>query len=439
MEATIFTPDFTDQPYWLSSMRVPTAQSSTSAFPSEADVLIIGAGLTGLTAGHDLAKAGRSVLILDAGLPGAGASSRNAGMLGRNTKHSFLGLSKAAGQDKAIRYFRDLNRVFLASMERIEAEGLACDFQQHGRLVVAHTPAQFTSLRREYEARAHHLDERITVLDRDVSHEIGSRHFVGGVVVHDNGAVHAGRYTQAFIARAKAAGVQTIGNCTVTSIRRQGQGFAVATANGVVRARDVLLCTNGYTANLVPWISRRLVQIESYIVATEPLPADVIASIFPENRTYIDTTRRPMSMRLSPDGTRVLFGARTGEPRSQNIKDTAALMYGDLTTVFPQLKGWRLANAWGGRCGVTWDHFPHVGRHEGMHYALGYNFSGLAMAPYLGEILARAVQGAPADTDFQSRDFPGVIWPARAFDAAATRRLVRYYGWRDHASMRHPI
>lgn len=434
MKDTIFTPDFTDRPYWLTSM--PVSKSPPAALPAETDVLVVGAGLTGLTAGHDLARAGRSVLILDANQPGEAASSRNAGMLGRNTKHSFLGLAKAAGQDTAIRYFRDLHRVFLSAIERIAAEGLDCDYQQRGRVVVAHTPEQFAALQREYEARAQHLGEKITVLDRGVSDEIGSPEFVGGILVHDNGAVHAGRYALAFMARAKAAGVHVIGDCAVAAIRRHGQGFVVSTATGEVRARDVLICTNGYTGNLVPWISRRLIQIESYIAATEPLPPEVIASIFPENRTYIDSTRRPMSMRLSPDGSRVLFGARTGEPRGQSIRQTAALIYKDLTTVFPQLKGWHLANVWGGRCGVTWDHFPHVGRHEGMHYALGYNFSGLAMAPYLGEILARQVQGAVADTDFQTREFPSVFWPVRAFDAGATRRVIRYYGWRDHVSMR---
>lgn len=430
----IFAPGFTDQPYWLTS--APFPRSSALPLPNRADVLVVGAGLTGLVAAHDLARTGRSVLILDAAEPGEAASSRNAGMLGRNTKHSFLGLSKAAGQDVAIRYFRDLHGIFQSAIARIKDESLDCDYQQHGRVVVAHTPEQFAGLRAEYEARARHLDEDISILDTGLQSEVGSPKFVGGIHVRDNAAVHAGRYTQAFIRRAEDAGVAIIGQMPVKAIRREDNGFRVQVRGSEVRASDVLICTNGYTADLVPWIDRRLIQIESYIVATESLPTDVIASIFPRNRTYIDSTRRPMSMRLSPDGTRVLFGARTGEPKNRPIRDTARLIYADIVAAFPQLRGYRLANAWGGRCGVTWDHFPHVGMHEGMHYALGYNFSGLAMAPYLGELLARQVQGALSESDFQNRRFPHVLMPARAFDAAATRRLIRYYGWRDHAAMR---
>lgn len=437
MSDSILTPDFTDRSYWLTS--APAPRFASAALPAEADVLVVGAGLTGLAAGHDLARGGRSVVILDAGQPGEGASSRNAGMLGRNTKHSFLGLSRSIGQDKATRFFRDLDEVFRATLVRIKQEALDCDYQQNGRIVLAHTPAQFDGLRREYEARKQHLGDDISILDGNLGDEIGSRQFCGGVLVHDNGAVHAGRFTQAFLRRAIAAGGQVVSDCPVLSIQSRGKGHLVRTSQGEIRARDVVLCTNGYTAGLVPWVSRRLIQIESYLAATEPLPPDVIASIFPGNRTYIDTTRRPMSMRLSPDGRRVLFGSRTGEPRGQSIQETAALIHKDLTTVFPQLRGWKLSNVWGGRCGVTWDFFPHVGRHDGIHYALGYNFSGLAMAPWLGGILARQVQGAPVDTDFQRRVFPGVVWPARAFDAAATRRIIRFYGWRDHAAMRRTV
>lgn len=430
----ILTSDFTDRPYWLTS--VPALPLVNSDIPAQTDVLIVGAGLTGLTAGHDLARAGRSVLILDAKQPGQAASSANAGMLGRNTKHSFLGLSKSKGEDAAVRYFKQLHEIFLSALRRIEVEGIDCDYQQRGRIVLAHTPAQFDALRREYEARERHLGDKITFLDSGLGDEIGSAEYHGGVLVHDNAAVHAGRFTQAFVRRARDAGAQLVSDCPVLSVRPQGDGHLVSTPQGDIQAREVLICTNGYTANLIPWIARRLIQVESYIITTEPLPPEVTASIFPNNRTYIDSTRRPISMRLSPDGRRVILGARTGEPRGQSIRKTAAMIYDDTTTVFPQLKGWKLSNAWGGRCGVTWDSFPHVGRQAGLHYALGYNFSGLAMAPYLGEILARQVLGDPVDTDFQRRDFPGVLWPARAFDAAATRRIIRYYGWRDHASMR---
>lgn len=429
----IFAPDFAERSYWLTS--APPSKLPDVPLPSEADVLVIGAGLTGLAAGHDLARAGRSVLIIDAEDPGEGASARNAGMLGRNTKHSFLGLKKSSGEAAAIRFFSDLHRVFETALDRIRDENLPCDYQQAGRVMLAHTPEQFAGLRREYEARAAALGEKVSFLKAGSRAEVASDCFTGAVYIHDNACVHAGKYTQSFIARARTAGAVIAARTCATKIIKEGNGFRVITSKGQIKARDVLVCTNGYSGALLPWIDQRLIQIESYLVATEALPPEVAASVFPNNRTYMDSTRRPFSMRLSPDGTRILFGARTGEPKNQPIRETAKLIYRDLTTLFPQLRGYRLANAWGGRCSVTWDHFPHVGQTEGIHYALGYNFSGLAMAPHLGELLAKQVLGRPEASDFHARSFPKAPYPTRAFDAFATRRVIRYYGWRDHASM----
>lgn len=440
MADDIFTPDFKGEPYWVDAVAGAASRYlAPTALPQAVDVLVVGGGLTGVSAAHELARAGRDVLVLDEKIPGHGASSRNAGMLGRNTKHSFLGLSESAGQDVAITFFRELHEVFKSSLARIDAEKIDCDYQQAGRFIGALKPAHFERMAREYEARGKYLGEDYELVRGGAAGEMDTDRYVGGVIVRDNAAVHPGRYTQAMTDRADRAGARIVGNTRVTAVVRETSGFTVHTSRGVVRARDVLLATNGYTKDLLPWAARRLIQIESYIVATEPLPPGVAASLFPKGRTYIDNSRRPMSMRLSSDGQRLLFGARTGVPPFQSIRKTAQEVYTDIKFFFPQLEGVRLSHAWPGRCGVTWDMFPHVGVQDGIHYAMGYCFSGLAMAPYLAERAARKILGAKDfATSFAERSFPVAPWYTRLGDNAATRLVIYYYGWADHPSKRRP-
>lgn len=431
MQQDIFLPDFTERPYWLTSLP-PLPEAQPAVPPPSADVVVVGAGLSGLAVAHDLAVAGRDVAVLEAGTPGEGASSRNAGMLGRNTKHSFLGLQAAAGLDAARAHFSDLGAVLHECLARIEAENLDCALQRNGRLMLAMTQRQLEGFKREYEARQAHTGEESVFLDRAaIGAEIGSESYVGGVVLPDNAAIHAGAYTRAFLCRAEAAGATVIGNCPARAVRRESTGFAVKIDQGVILARDVVICTNGYGGGLVPWARRRLIAMDSYIVATEPLLPAILAGLLPGNRSYMDGNQRPVSMRLSSDGTRLLFGSRTGECPGR-LRRTAAMIHADMVKIFPQLRATRLANAWGGRCALTWDYFPHVGKHDGIHYCLGYNFSGMAMAPHLAGIVADELLGGRKSTSrFATRPFPRALWPARAFDSAATRQVIRYYGSRD--------
>lgn len=427
---------FTTEPYWITSAPQPKSAPAAS-LPKRVDVVIVGAGLTGVSAAAELAKAGRDVLVLDAKEPGYGASSRNAGMLGRNTKHSFLGLVDSVGTTKAVEFFQELQQVFCHTRDRIHEEDIACQYQQNGRFVGALTPAHFDRLAREYEARAKHLGEDVQIVRETPESEMGSPHYVGGVYVKDNASLHPALYTRAMIERAKKAGAKIEGWTPVTSIKKNGQHFTVQTPAGHVEARDVFIATNGYGGNLVPYLNRRLLPIETYIVATEELSPEQAQSILPHNRTYIDNTRRPMSIRLSPCGRRLLFGARTGVLPGNSMADIARTVHSDIAYIFPQLHDVKISNAWGGRCGVTWDMYPHVGTYEGMHYALGYCFSGLAMAPWLGEKAARRIlRTSDTETSFAERRFPRTMWPARAFDSLAARMVINYYGWADHTRNR---
>ena len=426
-DSTILTQDFKERPYWWEAA---TPAEAGAPLPRKADVVIVGAGLTGVAAACELARGGRDVVAIDAAEPGAGASSRNAGMLGRHSKHAFSDLAESAGLETARAFFGELREIYDAAVTRIRDEKLDCDFRKCGRFVGALSPAHHAKLVKEFELRARLLGEEIELVPANEMMEIGSARYHGGVRVLENASIQPARHYQAMRRRAEVAGARLVGHTKVTGIVRDADGFTVHTARGAVRGRDVILATNGYTGGLIPFLERRLAPINAYMVATEPLSDNMAKSLLPEHRTYVDNRRSGNYMQLSPDGKRLLFGGRTGR-RPASLRQLSRDLHREMLFFFPQLEGVKLTHAWTGRCAATWDYFPRTGVHEGMHYAMGYCFSGNAMAPHLGIKAAQRILGRTdaARSFFARADFPVV--PLVARQGWAMPLLMQYYAWAD--------
>ncbi|SIO72085.1 Glycine/D-amino acid oxidase [Burkholderia sp. GAS332] len=419
------------RPYWADA-RPPEMPAEFSRLPHSCDVVIVGAGLTGVEAARVLADAGRNVLVLDAGRPGAGASTRNAGQIGRHFKHAFGQLCDTLGEATAIRYFGELRVAYEAVAALGEETGAEIGWRKCSRVIGALSDAHFARLKREYERRARLLGEEVDVLDRsNIANELNSPLYVGGVRLMETGAIHPGLYYEFMHRRALDAGARIDGHTPVTSIERGRDGFHVHTARGVIVCRDVLIATNGYTDSALGWFQSRLAPINSYMIATEPLADATWREVLPQRRTYHDNRRRSHFMTFSPDGTRLLFGGRTGNDPSV-LRRTLAALADDLRFVFPRLADVRITHGWTGRCAATRDLFPHVGVNaQGMHYALGYCFSGNAMGPYLARKAAARILGRhdEAHTLFDSGRFPTLPFPARSRWTMPI--LMNYYAWAD--------
>ncbi|MCB2102356.1 MAG: FAD-binding oxidoreductase, partial [Rhodobacterales bacterium] len=228
--------------------------------------------------------------------------------------------------------------------------------------------------------------------------------FHGGEVVVDFGGLHPALYTLGLLDRARAAGALVAGGTPVTGIRSDGDGFTVATAAGAVRARDVIVATNGYSGPATPWMRRRVIPIGSQLIATEPLAPEVMARVMPKGRMMGDTRKLHHYFRPSPDGRRMVFGGRVTR---SGLRATAQQLHGRMVGMFPQLDGVRVTHTWAGKVAFTFDTLPHIGVHGGVHYAMGYCGTGVAMATYLGHKAARRVLGAAdAATAFDGLAFP---------------------------------
>jgi glycine/D-amino acid oxidase-like deaminating enzyme len=183
----------------------------------------------------------------------------------------------------------------------------------------------------------------------------------------------------------------------VQGIAAEGDGFRLRTDLGELRADAVLVATNGYSLDrrgtALPWLARRLVPLNSYIIATEELPEGTIDRLFPGRRMISDTKRVLNYFRPSPDGRRILWGGRASF-RAATAADTAPALHDYMTECFPEMRDVRVTHAWTGYVAFTFDWLPHIGVQDGVHYAAGCQGSGVAMATWLGHNTALKLAGA---------------------------------------------
>ena len=401
----IFAPDFKETPYWWEA--APPATTPTPPVPREVDVAIVGAGYCGLSAALELRRSGAEVAVLDAARIGHAASSLNGGMVAGSLKLGHAALARAFGAERATALLEEGARCLPFLEELLEREGIACHYRRTGRFVGAHCPSAYADLASRVDAISALTGFGARAVPRERQREeIDTSLYHGGIVVEASGGLHPALYHRGLADSARRAGALIAEETAVETIGGQRGAFAIQTARGVVRAREVVVATNGYTGAVTPWLRRRLIPLGSFIVATEPLPTETARRLIPRGRMIVDTNRVLSYYRLSPDGTRVLYGGRASF-RHVSARDAAPRLHAMMTDVWPELRRARVTHAWTGNVAFTFDHVPHMGVHEGVHYAVGCQGSGVAMATYLGHQLALKIAGkAAVPCAFDGLPFP---------------------------------
>lgn len=404
MAGAIFTEDFKLSSYWWDLS--PPVDAGPKQIPQAADVLVIGAGYTGLHAAIQMARGGRSVVVIDSKTLGWGCSTRNGGQVSTSIKSDLATLTKRHGAETARAILRDGHASLNFIRDFVTDEKLDCDFRVVGRFHAAHNPKAFEQLARTIGEQPKGFEVPVQVVTRTDQHsEIGTEVYHGGVVYQNHASVDPGRYHAGLVRLAQNAGALMISNCAATGMERQGAGYRVSTAKGSIVARDVVLATNGYTGGLSTWHQRRIIPIGSYMIATEELPRHVIDALIPRDRIVSDTRRVVYYYRASPDRKRILFGGRVSHAETDPQR-SGPLLRNELIRLFPQIADVRLSHSWMGFVGYTFDTLAHTGSKDGVHYAMGYCGSGVGMASYLGMRTGQRVLGlADGRTGIEEANF----------------------------------
>jgi glycine/D-amino acid oxidase-like deaminating enzyme len=397
--------------YWLTTVQMPT--SPVQPLPETADVAVIGAGFTGLSAALALAKRGAKVVVLESETIGWGASSRNGGMVLTGMK---LGVNQLIS-----RYGRDLTRrMYAASLETISCveylvkeEEITCDFARTGHLEVACKQMHFDDYARQVEVIAQEFSHQLRVVPRgELRSEIGSDIYYGGMVDEISAGLNPARYVAGLGTAAMRAGACIFERTKLESIQRESRngapGFKLTTSRGIFWSRNVLVGTSGYTGAATPALRKKMIPIGSYIITTEVLPEALTRELSPRNRQIYDSKNYLYYYRLTPDN-RMLFGGRAAffPETGETIRQSAEILRHGMIDVYPQLRDTKVEYVWGGTLDFCFDIMPHAGQMDGIYFALGYAGHGVAMATWQGQKMAEWIATGKTDNPFTEIPFPG--------------------------------
>jgi glycine/D-amino acid oxidase-like deaminating enzyme len=390
----------------LWSETYPLTRLPAYSLPALTDVAVIGGGYTGLSAARELARSGTDVIVLERYRVGWGASSRNGGFVLQGYKPEMEELARMVGAERARRMFQ----LTLDAMQLLESliseESIECDFVHCGALTLAARPTHMKALEQSGRFLRTEVGYHTELLVRgDLRQEIGSGRYHGGLLDPGGCSLQPAKYVAGLARAAARAGAKLAENTEVRKIRKVASGFELTTNQGMLRARQILAATNGYTPPALAALRRRVIPIGSYIIATEPL-GDLARTLIPRKRVLSDTKNLLYYFRLSPDNRMVFGGRASFTPASP--QRSARILSAGMREVFPELGGAKVEYAWSGKVAYPMDHLPHAGQLGGVHYAMGYCGHGVALATYLGTRMGKVMAGTGELPDLGGKRFKAI-------------------------------
>lgn len=401
---------YTHPASWYAATANPHPHHLALAGTSTADVCVVGAGFSGLSAALHLLERGYAVVVLEAARVGWGASGRNGGQVGSGQRRDVLELEPMLGRATTRLLWDMAEEAKRIIHQRIERHGIRCDYRP-GNLLACTRARYLPELERELEHLAHHYDyAQCRMLTREQMREqVASVQYCGGRLDSGGGHLHPLNYALGLADAVLATGGRIYEQSEVTGID-WGPPATVRTSAGDVRAGNVLLCGNGHLGRLEPRIESRVMPIDNHVVATAPLGETRARALIRDDYCVHATKFVVDYYRLTPDH-RLLFGG--GETYSQaGPRDIGAFVRRYLLKVFPQLADVAIDYAWSGRLAITMNRLPSFGRlGSNGYFVQGFSGHGVAMSQLAGRLLAEAVAGATERFDvfagLPSMRFPG--------------------------------
>jgi glycine/D-amino acid oxidase-like deaminating enzyme len=417
--------------YWLDS--APTFTAGTEGVvPERADVVVVGAGLTGMSAALALARRGASVVVLEAGTVMQEASGRNGGQCNNGLPHDFPGLVARFGAQQARDFYRAHNTAVDAVERLARDESIDCDFRRSGRMKLASKPQHFAKFARAADILRREVDPDIEVVEPGkLGTEIGSSAFFGAMIQTTSAQLHIGKFGIGLANAAVRHGARIYEHATVSVLKHQASGgYQVVSARGSVHASQVLLATGCSQVGPLRWFRRRMAPVGSFIVVTEPLSSELIRRLLPTNRSCVTSRHIGNYFRTTPD-QRLLFGGRARFAMSSTSSDqkSGEILRATLASIFPELAQVRIDYCWGGLVDITADRLPRAGEHQGLYYSMGYSGHGVQMSVLMGERMAQVMNGNSSANPWRNLPWPAM--PGNFGHAWFLPLVGAYYRWLD--------
>lgn len=400
MNKTFLSVDFTTKPLWWDDFE-PPEYPPEGPLPTSVDVVVVGAGYAGVSCARTLSEKGLNVLVLDANRLGQGASTLSGGQITGGVNVGKNPSGKNALEDEGHKSLKSaMLRECASGMELLEKlmerYHIDCGYHRTGRLTAFWKPEHYGDWASKIDELNELTDAGAFMVPAEKMHEeIASDAYFGGAVISRAGHLQPAQLYGGLLAAAKSHNAAVYGMTEVTGVSRLPAHFSVETARGTVKAAHVVLATNGYPSAVVGRLRRQIIPVTSHMIATEEMPEGLARSLIPRNRAVVETRRVINHYRLSPDGRRMMFGGRARFVPTDE-RTTALLLRKAMVDRFPLLAHLKVTNSWEGNVAMTFDFLPHIGEHDGMHYAMGCNGSGVVMMTYLGHRIALKILGGPA-------------------------------------------
>jgi sarcosine oxidase len=399
---------------WLASASAPSFAAPSLQGEHVVELAIVGGGFTSLSAALHSAELGCSVAVLEAETIGYGASGRNGGQINPGVKLDEQTLAARFGDSgRGLYRFGQEAPDYLADL--ISRKNLRCSFDRKGLIRLAHNERALAAVRQAATAMR---TAGIMVEDLDagqVEKRVGTTRYPGGLYDPRGASVHPLDLARELARVGREAGVAIYERSPALSLQRQVGRWRIATPEGILVAKKVLVATNAYTDALIPGLAQTLLPVNSFQIATAPL-GDIAERVLPDRQTAYDSRRLILYFRKSPDG-RLVLGGRASFSSTRTESDKVAdysVLENVLRGIFPEVKNLPIAYHWTGLVGVTADHLPHYhALPDDLHAVLGYNGRGVALSHRLGAWLGRKLAGKPEQSEIPAtpiKPFPLHAW-----------------------------
>lgn len=362
---------------------------------ADADVVVVGAGLTGCSTALHLAERGTSVILLEAREIGSGASGRNMGLVNPHFRVLPTQVSALLGEELGGR----MNAIFAAGGDTvfglIKRHEISCDAVRTGNIEASFTKRGLAQLRATYDERLR-LGAPFQWLEhKSLAEMTGCERYEGGYIDRGAGGIQPLSYVRGLARAALGKGARIHTLSAATAIAKRGDLWRVTTGHGEVTARHVVVATDIYTAHLMPEIQAAMVPMWTHIGASEPLSPNIRRTIMPGGQSLGDNSTVPRYYRIDRDGRLVVV--TLGRPAKSPFSPLRHWEEKALSWAYPRIGAPKIVYRWQGVLGISPNHLPFVHEPEpSFHVPLGYSGRGITSATVMGKILADRILGQPS-------------------------------------------